>query len=124
MKKIMRIFVALLAVTMLLGCEKSENQPEASGQVIHVTNETFETVVMGSDKVVLLDFWASWCGPCQQIAPSLEEIARERTDVLVCKINVDEEPELARQFNVSSIPMLVVISDGRVYPKTGHNASQ
>lgn len=82
--------------------------------VLHITKETFETEVLKSDKPVLLDFYAVWCGPCKMIAPILEEIAEEREDIKVCKVNVDEEPELASQYQVVSIPTLFVIKDGQV----------
>ncbi|MBQ8768222.1 MAG: thioredoxin [Oscillospiraceae bacterium] len=80
----------------------------------HITKETFEAEVLSSDKVVLLDFFAEWCGPCKMIAPSLEEIAAENEHIKVCKIDVDAEPELARQFKVNSIPLLLVIKDGQI----------
>lgn len=80
----------------------------------HITKETFETEVLQSDKPVLLDFFAVWCGPCKMIAPILDEIAEEREDIKVCKVNVDEEPELAAQYQVSSIPTLFVIKDGKI----------
>jgi len=82
--------------------------------VLHITKDTFEAEVLKSDKPVLLDFFAVWCGPCKMIAPILDEIAEEREDIKVCKINVDEEPELAAKYQVMSIPTLVVIKDGQV----------
>ncbi len=81
---------------------------------INVTSDNFHDEVINSDKPVLLDFWASWCGPCRMIAPIVEEIAAERSDIKVGKINVDEEPALATQFGVMSIPTLVVMKDGEV----------
>ncbi len=81
---------------------------------IQVNKDNFQEVVLNSDKPVLVDFWASWCGPCRMVAPVLEEIANERSDVKVCKINVDEEPELAGRYNVMSIPTLLVVKEGRV----------
>ncbi|MBE7002360.1 MAG: thioredoxin [Ruminococcaceae bacterium] len=82
--------------------------------VLHITKETFENEVLKSDKTVLLDFWASWCGPCRMIAPFLDEIAQEREDIKVCKVDVDEEPELAARYQVVSIPTLLVIQDGKI----------
>ncbi len=82
--------------------------------VLHITKETFEAEVLHSDKPVLLDFFAVWCGPCKMIAPVLDEIAAEREDIKVCKVNVDEEPELAAKYQVMSIPTLFVIKDGQV----------
>ena len=82
--------------------------------VLHITKENFEAEVLKSDKPVLVDFFAVWCGPCKMIAPILEEIAAEREDIKVCKINVDEEPELAAQYQVVSIPSLFVIKNGEV----------
>ena len=82
--------------------------------VLHITKDTFEAEVLKSDKPVLLDFFAVWCGPCKMIAPVLDEIAEEREDIKVCKVNVDEEPELAAKYQVMSIPTLVVIKDGQV----------
>lgn len=82
--------------------------------VIHITAENFESEVMNSDKPVLLDFWAAWCGPCRMIAPIVEEIANERTDIKVGKIDVDDQAELAGRFGIMSIPTLVVVKDGKV----------
>ena len=82
--------------------------------VLHITKENFENEVLKSDRPVLLDFWASWCGPCRMVSPIIDEIAEETTDKKVCKINVDEQPELAQAFGVMSIPTLVVIKDGEV----------
>ena len=82
--------------------------------VMHITNENFEKEVLQSEKTVLLDFWASWCGPCRMVAPILDQIAEERPDIKVCKVNVDEEPGLAGQYNVMSIPTLMVMKNGTV----------
>ena len=86
--------------------------------VLHVTKENFEQEVLKSDKPVLLDFWASWCGPCRMLAPILDELAAENPDVKVVKINTDEQPELAAQFNVMSIPALFVMKGGEVTNRT------
>ena len=86
-------------------------------EILHITKENFQTEVMESDKTVLLDFWASWCGPCRMIAPVLEEVAQEREDVKVCKVDVDKEPELAQQFQIMSIPTLIVMEQGRIVNK-------
>ena len=84
---------------------------------INITNQNFNEEVLQSDKPVLIDFWASWCGPCRMIAPIVEEIAEERSDINVGKINVDEEPELATRFGIMSIPTLVVMRDGEMVNK-------
>lgn len=86
--------------------------------VIVITNQNFETEVTASDKTVLIDFWASWCGPCRMLSPVVDEIAEERADIKVGKINVDEEPELAGRFGVMSIPTLVVLVGGEVKNKS------
>ena len=82
--------------------------------VLKITNANFEAEVLNSDKPVLLDFWASWCGPCRMIAPVIDKLAEERPDVKFVKINVDEEPQLAAQFGVVSIPTLVVMDGGAI----------
>lgn len=86
--------------------------------VVHVTKENFENEVLKSDKPVFIDFWASWCGPCQMVGPVVEELADEVADVKFAKVNVDEQPELARQFQVMSIPTMVLLKEGKVVDTT------
>lgn len=82
--------------------------------VIHINNKNFQEEVLNADKPVLVDFFATWCGPCRMLGPVLDEIAAERSDIKVAKINVDEEPELAALYQVSTIPTLMVVKNGKV----------
>ena len=82
--------------------------------VLHITKETFEKEVLNSDKPVLLDFFASWCGPCKMVGPILDEIAKEREDIKVCKVDIDEQPELASRYRIMSVPTLMVLKEGRI----------
>lgn len=82
--------------------------------VITITSDNFDAEVIKSEKTVLLDFWASWCGPCKMLSPVVDEIADETPDIKVGKINVDEENELAAKFGISSIPTLVVMKNGKI----------
>ncbi len=82
--------------------------------VIHITKENFAEEVLGSDRPVLIDFFATWCGPCRMVSPIIDEIAEERSDIKVCKIDVDAEGEIAATFGIESIPTLVVMKDGQV----------
>jgi len=86
--------------------------------VINVNINNFSSEVLDSQKPVLLDFWAPWCGPCRMVSPVIDEIAKERPDIKVCKVNVDEENELAGRFGVMSIPTLVVMKDGAIINKS------
>ena len=81
---------------------------------LKITMENFQEIVLNSDKPVLLDFWAAWCGPCRMVLPIIEEIAKERPDITVGKVNVDDEQELAAMFKIMTIPTLVVMKDGKV----------
>ena len=81
---------------------------------ININKNNFQNEIMDSEKTVLLDFWASWCAPCRMVVPIIEEIAGERPDIRVGKINVDEQPELASEFSIMSIPTLVVMKNGKI----------
>lgn len=86
--------------------------------IINITKDNFNTEVLKSDKTVLLDFWADWCGPCRMLAPTIHEIAEERTDIKVGKVNVDNDPSLAEKFGIFSIPTLIIFKDGKVVSQT------
>ena len=81
--------------------------------IVHVTKDNFDEVVMNSGKKVLLDFWATWCGPCKMLSPILEEIAAENPDLVVAKVNIDEEMDLAMKFQITSIPTLALVNAGK-----------
>ena len=80
--------------------------------VVHLTKDNFDSTVKQNEKAVLIDFWAPWCGPCQMLGPIIEEIAAEREDIIVAKINVDDEMELAKSFRIVSIPTVIVMKNG------------
>lgn len=86
--------------------------------VLKLTKENFETEAVKSDKPVFIDFYADWCGPCKMVSPIVDEIAEERDDIKVCKVNVDDSPEIAAMFGVQSIPSLVIMKDGGVAAAT------
>jgi thioredoxin 1 len=85
-----------------------------SDGILHLSSSTFDETVRSSDKPVLVDFWADWCGPCKMIAPILDELAKEQPGIQVAKVDVDANPELAQKFNVMSIPTLLLIKDGEI----------
>ena len=86
--------------------------------ILHITKDNFEQEVLKSDVPVLVDFWATWCGPCRALGPLLEEIASETSSVKIVKVNVDEQPELASQFRIMSIPTMILFKSGEVADKT------
>lgn len=93
---------------------QSNDREDYKMTAININKNNFQNEVMNSDKLVLLDFWAPWCAPCRMVVPVIEEIAGERPDIKVGKINVDEQPELASEFSIMSIPTLVVMKNGKI----------
>jgi thioredoxin 1 len=91
-----------------------KSQPASTGRVLHADLESFEQIVLDSEVPVLVDFYADWCRPCQLLTPTLEQLARETPDAKIVKVNVDESPQLAGHFGVSSIPALMVFKDGKL----------
>ena len=83
-------------------------------KVLHINKDNFHKEVLNSEKPVLLDFFASWCGPCRMVGPILDEIAEEREDIKVCKVDIDEQPELASRYRIMSVPTLMVLKNGQV----------
>ena len=122
MKSVRKIFAERDRVTFFrpgFGYHRLTRKPKAERRMnmaeMELTSRSFDSEVLNSDKPVLVDFWASWCGPCRMLAPVLAEIARERAgSVKVAKVNVDEEPALANRFRVSSIPTVLVFKDGKI----------
>lgn len=86
-------------------------------KAIDISKNNFESVVLNADRKVLLDFWAPWCGPCRMVVPLVEEIAEENSDIIVGKVNVDVETELANQFGIMTIPTLIVLENGKIINK-------
>lgn len=86
-------------------------------KITEITNENFKTEVSESSKPVLIDFWAEWCGPCRVLSPVVDEFAEEHPEYKICKINVDEEPELAQEYGVTGIPTLISFKEGKVHAK-------
>ena len=101
-------------IKTIINLQKEKDKEDCKMSAININKNNFENEVLNSDKTVLLDFWASWCAPCRMVVAIVEEIADERRDIKVGKINVDEEPELANKFNIMSIPTLVVMKNGKI----------
>ena len=83
-------------------------------KALHINKDNFHKEVINSDRPVLLDFFASWCGPCRMVGPILDEIAEEREDIKVCKVDIDEQPELASRYRIMSVPTLMVLKEGQI----------
>ena len=100
----------------ILKSQKKNNyfKEENTMKVLHINKDNFHNEVLNSEKPVLLDFFASWCGPCRMVSPILDEIAEEREDIKVCKVDIDQQPELASRFRVMSVPTLMVMKNGQI----------
>ena len=108
------VFIAvLIGISLGTGKKAEKTKVEAENAVIPVTSAKFEKEVLNSDKRVLVDFYADWCGPCKILSPRVAEIANENKDIKVVKINVDQNEDLARKYNISSMPTLLVIENGK-----------
>ncbi len=112
--KIKIISFLLLAALLLAGCASTTDDLPKAGEIVHITKENYDAEVTKSEKIILLDFYADWCGPCQKMAPILQEIADERSDIKICKVNVDEQPELSAMFGIEAMPTLVVMKNGKI----------
>ena len=106
--------IATVCFIISITIKKPMPRRKSKMSVITVTKENFTDEVINSDKPVLLDFWAGWCGPCMMMSPVVDEVAEENPDIKTGKVNVDEQPELAQTFGVESIPMLAYIKDGKL----------
>ena len=120
MKNKLLISFMIIVVTICTGIiDVNAKETDVNGPscTININKNNFQNEIMDSEKTVLLDFWAPWCAPCRMVAPIIEEIASERPDIKVGKINVDEQPELASKFGIMSIPTLVVMKNGKIVTK-------
>ncbi len=113
----MKLKILSLIMIIFLLCSCSDNsegnfEEDDGSNVIYITADNFESTVLSADKTVIIDFYADWCGPCQRMAPHLEEIAAERDDVIIGKVNVDIETSLASSFGIVSIPTLIIFKNG------------
>ena len=115
---ILFILVMILLNIYLNSKNKIENEEERTMEILKVTSENFEEEVLKSDKTVLIDFYADWCGPCKMLSPIIESVANENEDIKVVKINVDNAQDLAIEYQVMSIPTIVVIKDGQEVNRT------
>ena len=126
MKKKILILIATIFFTLVMillniylnSKNKIENEEERTMEILKVTSENFEEEVLKSDKTVLIDFYADWCGPCKMLSPIIEAVANENEDIKVVKINVDNAQDLAIEYQVMSIPTIVVIKDGQEVNRT------
>ncbi len=111
--KITALFLTFIMLMLPVGCSDSTSDENNGNNIIYITKENYDAEVLKSDKTVLLDFYADWCGPCKMLAPILEEIAGERSDIIIGKINVDEEAELSSLFAIEAMPTMVIMKNGK-----------